>query len=172
MHRLIVQVLIFCELITWKLIFMGPYVTTGGRAIELELEHQRLFIHVDWQRNHDTWILVLINFLAYASLLTCCFLYKKSTYTMLFFYISFFLRKTKDCGIFFVLFQNWRLFLMTCLTFIFVEYPRFVFMDFKLNLFCISDIAGLEVFNSDKSKCQEHFDIYKECRKKEVQSSV
>lgn len=31
-------------------------------------------------------------------------------------------------------------------------------------------IAGLEEFKSDKSKCQEYFDIYKECKKKEVQS--
>ncbi|KAE9459944.1 hypothetical protein C3L33_08140, partial [Rhododendron williamsianum] len=29
---------------------------------------------------------------------------------------------------------------------------------------------GLEEFKSDKSKCQEYFDIYKECKKKEVQS--
>lgn len=27
---------------------------------------------------------------------------------------------------------------------------------------------GLEQFSSDKSKCQEHFDVYKECKKKEV----
>ena len=27
--------------------------------------------------------------------------------------------------------------------------------------------AGLEEYGSDKSKCQEHFDIYKECKKKE-----
>ena len=33
---------------------------------------------------------------------------------------------------------------------------------------CICNIAGLEEFSSDKSKCQEHFDIYKECKKKEV----
>jgi cytochrome c oxidase assembly protein subunit 23 len=29
-------------------------------------------------------------------------------------------------------------------------------------------LAGLEEYGSDKSKCQEHFDIYKECKKKEV----
>lgn len=34
-------------------------------------------------------------------------------------------------------------------------------------LICES-FAGLEQFNSDKSKCQEHFDVYKECKKKEV----
>lgn len=28
--------------------------------------------------------------------------------------------------------------------------------------------SGLEEFGSDKSKCQEHFDVYKECKKKEV----
>ena len=27
--------------------------------------------------------------------------------------------------------------------------------------------SGLEEYGSDKSKCQEHFDIYKECKKKE-----
>lgn len=27
---------------------------------------------------------------------------------------------------------------------------------------------GLEEFHTDKSKCQEHFDVYKECKKKEV----
>lgn len=27
---------------------------------------------------------------------------------------------------------------------------------------------GLEEFGSDKSKCQDHFDVYKECKKKEV----
>lgn len=30
------------------------------------------------------------------------------------------------------------------------------------------NFAGLEENNSDKIKCQEHFDIYKECKKKEV----
>lgn len=28
--------------------------------------------------------------------------------------------------------------------------------------------SGLEEFSSNKSKCQEHFDVYKECKKKEV----
>ncbi|RDX78682.1 hypothetical protein CR513_41004, partial [Mucuna pruriens] len=32
----------------------------------------------------------------------------------------------------------------------------------------IAYIFCLEEFNSDKSKCQEHFDVYKECKKKEV----
>ena len=31
-----------------------------------------------------------------------------------------------------------------------------------------SNFAGLEEFNADKSKCQQHFDVYKECKKKEV----
>ncbi|KAM6597115.1 hypothetical protein CsatA_007639 [Cannabis sativa] len=30
-------------------------------------------------------------------------------------------------------------------------------------------LAGLEEFITDKSKCQEHFDVYKECKKKEDQ---
>ncbi|KAL8542625.1 hypothetical protein ACS0TY_003488 [Phlomoides rotata] len=34
-----------------------------------------------------------------------------------------------------------------------------------------ASLKCLEVFNSDKSKCQEHFDIYKECRKKEVHNN-
>lgn len=29
-------------------------------------------------------------------------------------------------------------------------------------------LLGLEEFGSDKSKCQDHFDVYKECKKKEV----
>ncbi|RZC48105.1 hypothetical protein C5167_041039 [Papaver somniferum] len=28
--------------------------------------------------------------------------------------------------------------------------------------------VGLEEFSTDKSKCQEHFDVYKECKKKEM----
>lgn len=36
------------------------------------------------------------------------------------------------------------------------------------NIDFVANFAGLEKFNSDKSKCQEHFDIYKECKKKEV----
>lgn len=39
---------------------------------------------------------------------------------------------------------------------------EFVSSDFAANF------VGLEEFHSDKSKCQEHFDIYKECKKKEV----
>jgi hypothetical protein len=31
---------------------------------------------------------------------------------------------------------------------------------------------GLEEFNTDRSKCQEHFDVYKECKKKEVLESL
>ncbi|KAF3620843.1 putative rac-like GTP-binding protein 7-like [Capsicum annuum] len=31
-----------------------------------------------------------------------------------------------------------------------------------------ASLKCLEQFNSDKSKCQEHFDVYKECKKKEV----
>lgn len=30
------------------------------------------------------------------------------------------------------------------------------------------ELSGLEEFGSDKSKCQDHFDVYKECKKKEV----
>ncbi|RAL53992.1 hypothetical protein DM860_004463 [Cuscuta australis] len=30
--------------------------------------------------------------------------------------------------------------------------------------------SGLEEFSSDKSKCQKHFDMYKECKKKEASS--
>ncbi|KAM3323130.1 cytochrome c oxidase-assembly factor COX23, mitochondrial isoform X1 [Capsicum chacoense] len=33
-------------------------------------------------------------------------------------------------------------------------------------------VAGLEQFNSDKSKCQEHFDVYKECKKKEREARL
>ncbi|OVA06871.1 CHCH [Macleaya cordata] len=31
-----------------------------------------------------------------------------------------------------------------------------------------ASLKCLEEFNSDKSKCQEHFDVYKECKKKEA----
>ncbi|XP_061966967.1 uncharacterized protein LOC133690717 [Populus nigra] len=31
---------------------------------------------------------------------------------------------------------------------------------------------GLEEFGSDKSKCQEHFDVYKECKKKEREARL
>ncbi|XP_057426465.1 cytochrome c oxidase-assembly factor COX23, mitochondrial [Lotus japonicus] len=30
----------------------------------------------------------------------------------------------------------------------------------------------LEEFHSDKSKCQEHFDVYKECKKKEREARL
>ncbi|KAJ6320655.1 hypothetical protein OIU78_015939 [Salix suchowensis] len=30
-----------------------------------------------------------------------------------------------------------------------------------------ASLKCLEEFGSDKSKCQEHFDVYKECKKKE-----
>ncbi|KAF4358683.1 hypothetical protein F8388_005623, partial [Cannabis sativa] len=33
-------------------------------------------------------------------------------------------------------------------------------------------LAGLEEFITDKSKCQEHFDVYKECKKKECCSRI
>lgn len=39
---------------------------------------------------------------------------------------------------------------------------------FSANVISFVTFAGLEESNSDKSKCQEHFDIYKECKKKEV----
>lgn len=45
-----------------------------------------------------------------------------------------------------------------------------VSFDSKLSFSFIS-IAGLEMYNTDKSKCQDHFDIYKECKKKEVHNS-
>ncbi|XP_021612410.1 cytochrome c oxidase-assembly factor COX23, mitochondrial isoform X1 [Manihot esculenta] len=35
-----------------------------------------------------------------------------------------------------------------------------------------SKFAGLEEFSSDKSKCQEHFDVYKECKKKEREARL
>ncbi|KAK6143007.1 hypothetical protein DH2020_023355 [Rehmannia glutinosa] len=35
-----------------------------------------------------------------------------------------------------------------------------------------ASLKCLEVFNSEKSKCQEHFDIYKECRKKEREARL
>ncbi|KAL5973761.1 hypothetical protein ACLOJK_030417 [Asimina triloba] len=31
----------------------------------------------------------------------------------------------------------------------------------------VDNHIGLEEFSTDKSKCQEHFDVYKECKKKE-----
>ncbi|KAG6628507.1 hypothetical protein I3843_14G019700 [Carya illinoinensis] len=35
-----------------------------------------------------------------------------------------------------------------------------------------ASLKCLEKFNSDKSKCQEHFDIYKECKKKEREARL
>ncbi|XP_024017011.1 cytochrome c oxidase-assembly factor COX23, mitochondrial [Morus notabilis] len=35
-----------------------------------------------------------------------------------------------------------------------------------------ASLKCLEEFNSDKSKCQEHFDIYKECKKKEREARL
>ncbi|KAL3615498.1 hypothetical protein CASFOL_041159 [Castilleja foliolosa] len=52
----------------------------------------------------------------------------------------------------------------------------YIYVDWQTNHNILTDcpftdlstkIASLEVFSTDKSKCQEHFDIYKECRKKE-----
>lgn len=31
-----------------------------------------------------------------------------------------------------------------------------------------ANALGLEEHSSEKNKCQEHFDVYKECKKKEV----
>ncbi|KAJ0810155.1 hypothetical protein HanPI659440_Chr01g0023491 [Helianthus annuus] len=39
---------------------------------------------------------------------------------------------------------------------------------FRQSVITYPDFSGLEEFSSDKSKCQEHFDVYKECKKKEV----
>ncbi|KAF3680243.1 Cytochrome c oxidase-assembly factor COX23, mitochondrial [Capsicum baccatum] len=35
-----------------------------------------------------------------------------------------------------------------------------------------ASLKCLEQFNSDKSKCQEHFDVYKECKKKEREARL
>ncbi|XAR63291.1 hypothetical protein NMG60_11023178 [Bertholletia excelsa] len=35
-----------------------------------------------------------------------------------------------------------------------------------------ASLKCLEEYNSDKSKCQEHFDIYKECKKKEREARL
>ncbi|KAK7293240.1 hypothetical protein RJT34_16103 [Clitoria ternatea] len=35
-----------------------------------------------------------------------------------------------------------------------------------------ASLKCLEEFNSDKSKCQEHFDVYKECKKKEREARL
>lgn len=44
----------------------------------------------------------------------------------------------------------------------------FRFLTFYALASPISSFSGLEEFGSDKSKCQDHFDVYKECKKKEV----
>ncbi|KAJ6955107.1 cytochrome c oxidase-assembly factorX23 [Populus alba x Populus x berolinensis] len=38
--------------------------------------------------------------------------------------------------------------------------------------FADSQCYRLEEFGSDKSKCQEHFDVYKECKKKEREARL
>ncbi|KAK9058253.1 hypothetical protein SSX86_023093 [Deinandra increscens subsp. villosa] len=35
-----------------------------------------------------------------------------------------------------------------------------------------ASLKCLEEFNSEKSKCQEHFDVYKECKKKEREARL
>ncbi|KAF9668725.1 hypothetical protein SADUNF_Sadunf14G0033400 [Salix dunnii] len=35
-----------------------------------------------------------------------------------------------------------------------------------------ASLKCLEEFGSDKSKCQEHFDVYKECKKKEREARL
>ncbi|CAN1159385.1 hypothetical protein LINPERPRIM_LOCUS20487 [Linum perenne] len=35
-----------------------------------------------------------------------------------------------------------------------------------------ASLKCLEQFNTDKSKCQEHFEIYKECKKKEREARL
>ncbi|PON99769.1 CHCH [Trema orientale] len=35
-----------------------------------------------------------------------------------------------------------------------------------------ASLKCLEKFSSDKSKCQEHFDVYKECKKKEREARL
>ncbi|XP_021904987.1 cytochrome c oxidase-assembly factor COX23, mitochondrial [Carica papaya] len=35
-----------------------------------------------------------------------------------------------------------------------------------------ASLKCLEEFGSDKSKCQEHFDIYKDCKKKEREARL
>ncbi|KAK9757743.1 hypothetical protein RND81_01G183300 [Saponaria officinalis] len=35
-----------------------------------------------------------------------------------------------------------------------------------------ASLKCLEQYNSDKSKCQEHFDVYKECKKKEREARL
>ncbi|CAA0820677.1 Cox19 family protein (CHCH motif [Striga hermonthica] len=35
-----------------------------------------------------------------------------------------------------------------------------------------ASLKCLEVYRDDKSKCQEHFDVYKECKKKEREARL
>nr|GEY93181.1 cytochrome c oxidase-assembly factor COX23, mitochondrial [Tanacetum cinerariifolium]GEY96221.1 cytochrome c oxidase-assembly factor COX23, mitochondrial [Tanacetum cinerariifolium] len=35
-----------------------------------------------------------------------------------------------------------------------------------------ASLKCLEEFSTDKSKCQEHFDVYKECKKKEREARL
>ncbi|CAL0302834.1 unnamed protein product [Lupinus luteus] len=35
-----------------------------------------------------------------------------------------------------------------------------------------ASLKCLEEFSSDKSKCQQHFDVYKECKKKEREARL
>lgn len=35
-----------------------------------------------------------------------------------------------------------------------------------------ASLKCLEQYNTDKSKCQEHFDVYKECKKKEREARL
>ncbi|XP_027113421.1 cytochrome c oxidase-assembly factor COX23, mitochondrial [Coffea eugenioides] len=35
-----------------------------------------------------------------------------------------------------------------------------------------ASLKCLEEFNADKSKCQQHFDVYKECKKKEREARL
>lgn len=40
------------------------------------------------------------------------------------------------------------------------------------NTLFFNTFSGLEEFNSDKSKCQEHFDVYKECKRREREARL
>ncbi|KAJ6940149.1 cytochrome c oxidase-assembly factorX23 [Populus alba x Populus x berolinensis] len=44
--------------------------------------------------------------------------------------------------------------------------------QYTASLKCRILYSGLEEFGSDKSKCQEHFDVYKECKKKEREARL
>eukprot|EP00258_Populus_trichocarpa_P033873 XP_024449892.1 uncharacterized protein LOC112326445 [Populus trichocarpa] len=46
-----------------------------------------------------------------------------------------------------------------------------LWLSFTLLQTCAA-CASLEEFGSDKSKCQEHFDVYKECKKKEREARL